>query len=77
MDFGERKDVVYVICVLVVGGIVGGLCLCFLKLALVALGALLGLVFAQLLLMCGIGSLIDGTTRTIIIGEWVRTRLHA
>ncbi|KAJ3040284.1 hypothetical protein HK097_002597, partial [Rhizophlyctis rosea] len=67
MDFGDKKDVVYVICVLVVGAIVGGLCLCFLKLALLALGALLGLVFAQLILMCGIGSLIDGTTRTVIV----------
>ncbi|KAJ3034543.1 hypothetical protein HDV00_004956 [Rhizophlyctis rosea] len=65
--FGNISDVIYVICILIAGLVVGGLCLCFFKLALLALGALLGLVIAQLILMAGVGNLVDGGTRTVII----------
>lgn len=40
---------------------------------MVALGAVLGLIIAQLVLVCGVGSIVDSSTKTLIVGKSIHS----
>ncbi|RKO90383.1 hypothetical protein BDK51DRAFT_45980 [Blyttiomyces helicus] len=58
---------VYLAGALVGGLLIGALCVCAFRLACLVIGALFGLAIGELVMIFGLGTVVDGSTKTMII----------